>query len=270
GRREDRAARAAADRDVSRAAGAARARPVPRRPPRCRPPGAGGRAAGGPRRRRRGVDAPPLAPRAGASHGFGRRAGGAQARISGAGSKPRDQHHRLEVAARGDCFDDCRFEGRARAHPRAGAERRMTPLLLILSAPSGTGKTTLARRLVAGHPGALFSVSYTTRPPRGDEKDGVDYHFVSRERFQQMIAEGAFLEWAQVHGDHYGTPRTSIATGASLVVFDIDVQGGQAIKKQHPEAVRALILPPSLAELERRLRARSTDDDATVRRRLHA
>jgi guanylate kinase len=146
----------------------------------------------------------------------------------------------------------------------------MTPLLLILSAPSGTGKTTLARRLVAAHPGALFSVSYTTRPPRGDEKDGLDYHFVSRARFQQMIAEGAFLEWAQVHGHHYGTPRSSIATGASLVVFDIDVQGGQAIKKQHPEAVRALILPPSLAELERRLRARSTDDDATVRRRLHA
>ena len=146
----------------------------------------------------------------------------------------------------------------------------MTPLLLILSAPSGTGKTTLARRLVAAHPGALFSVSYTTRPPRGDEKDGVDYHFVSRERFEQMIAAGAFVEWAQVHGHHYGTPRTSIASAASLVVFDIDVQGGQAIKKQHPEAVRALILPPSLAELERRLRARSTDDDTTVRRRLHA
>ena len=146
----------------------------------------------------------------------------------------------------------------------------MTPLLLILSAPSGTGKTTLARRLVAVHPGALFSVSYTTRPPRGDEKDGVDYHFVSRERFEQMIAAGAFVEWAQVHGHLYGTPRTSIASAASLVVFDIDVQGGQAIKKQHPEAVRALILPPSLAELERRLRARSTDDDTTVRRRLHA
>jgi guanylate kinase len=146
----------------------------------------------------------------------------------------------------------------------------MTPLLLILSAPSGTGKTTLARRLVAAHPGALFSVSYTTRPPRGDEKDGVDYHFVSRKRFEQMIAEGKFVEWAQVHGHHYGTPRSSIAGGASLVVFDIDVQGGQAIKKQYPEAVRALILPPSLAELERRLRARSTDDDETVRRRLHA
>ena len=146
----------------------------------------------------------------------------------------------------------------------------MKPLLLILSAPSGTGKTTLARRLVAAHPGAVFSVSYTTRAPRGHEKDGLDYHFVSEERFQQMIGEGAFVEWAKVHGHHYGTPRSSIDDAKGLVVFDIDVQGGETIKKQHPDAVRALILPPSLAELERRLRARSTDDDATVRRRLHA
>jgi guanylate kinase len=146
----------------------------------------------------------------------------------------------------------------------------MTPLLLILSAPSGTGKTTLARRLVTAHPGAVFSISYTTRAPRGSEKDGVDYHFVDEDRFHEMIAAGEFVEWAHVHGHHYGTPRSAIASGAPLVVFDIDVQGGETIKKHHPAAVRALILPPSLAELERRLRARSTDDDATVRRRLHA
>jgi guanylate kinase len=146
----------------------------------------------------------------------------------------------------------------------------MKPLLLILSAPSGTGKTTLARRLVTAHPGALFSVSYTTRSPRGEEKEGADYHFVSAEKFREMVKQGAFVEWAQVHGHQYGTPRSAIDPQASLVVFDIDVQGGETIKKQHPEAVRALILPPSLAELERRLRARSTDDDATVRRRLHA
>ena len=147
------------------------------------------------------------------------------------------------------------------------------PLLLILSAPSGTGKTTLARRLVAANPGAIFSVSYTTRPPRGDEKDGADYRFVSETTFQKMITDGVFVEWAHVHGHHYGTPRTVIAEAekrGALAIFDIDVQGGEMIKKAHPDAVRALILPPSLAELERRLRARSTDDDATIRRRLHA
>ncbi len=149
----------------------------------------------------------------------------------------------------------------------------MSALLLILSAPSGTGKTTLARRLCGAHDGAVFSISYTTRAPRGAEKDGVDYRFVDEERFQQMIADGAFVEWAHVHGHHYGTPRSVIAEAektSALAIFDIDVQGGEMIKKAHPEAVRALILPPSLAELERRLRARSTDDDATVRRRLHA
>jgi len=146
----------------------------------------------------------------------------------------------------------------------------MKPLLLILSAPSGTGKTTLARRLVAAHPGAVFSVSYTTRAPRPHEKDGVDYHFVTGKKFREMIDQGAFLEWAEVHGNHYGTPRSVIDQAKGLVVFDIDVQGGKSIKQQHPEAVRVLLLPPSLEELERRLRARSTDDDATVRRRLDA
>ena len=146
----------------------------------------------------------------------------------------------------------------------------MKPLLLILSAPSGTGKTTLARRLVAAHPGAVFSVSYTTRAPRPHEKDGVDYHFVTVKKFREMIDQGAFLEWAEVHGNHYGTPRSVIDQAKGLVVFDIDVQGGKSIKQQHPEAVRVLLLPPSLEELERRLRARSTDDDATVRRRLDA
>ena len=148
----------------------------------------------------------------------------------------------------------------------------MNSTLLILSAPSGTGKTTLARRLCAAHPGAIFSISYTTRKPRGAERDGVDYHFVDEARFMDMASQGAFVEWAQVHGHHYGTPRSVIEQAVEqgvLALFDIDVQGGEAIKKQHPEAIRALVLPPSLAELERRLRARSTDDDATIRRRLH-
>jgi guanylate kinase len=147
----------------------------------------------------------------------------------------------------------------------------MTAILLILSAPSGTGKTTLARRLLALHPGSTFSVSYTTRAPRGAERDGVDYHFVDEATFTRMAEAGGFVEHAEVHGHHYGTPR-SVVTQAkahgTLAVFDIDVQGGEAIKAQHPEAVRVLILPPSLQELERRLRSRSTDDEATVRRRL--
>ena len=149
----------------------------------------------------------------------------------------------------------------------------MSATLLILSAPSGTGKTTLARRLVAAHPGAIFSVSYTTRAPRPGEREGVDYHFVDDARFDAMIQAGEFVEWAPVHGHRYGTPRAAILEAqrrGALVVFDIDVQGGSAIKRQYPEALRALVLPPSLAELERRLRARSTDDDATIRRRLHA
>jgi guanylate kinase len=149
----------------------------------------------------------------------------------------------------------------------------MPATLLILSAPSGTGKTTLARRLVAAHPGAIFSVSYTTRAPREGEKEGADYHFVDDARFDRMIQARDFVEWAPVHGHRYGTSRSTIEEANSknaLVVFDIDVQGGSAIKRQYPEALRALILPPSLLELERRLRARSTDDDTTIRRRLHA
>src|SRR5438105_9929964 len=102
-----------------------------------------------------------------------------------------------------------------------------SPLLLILSAPSGTGKTTLARRLVARHPDAIFSVSFTTRAPRGAERDGVDYHFVDDAVFDRMAREGLFLEWANVHGHRYGTPRAVVeearARGA-LAVFDIDVQ----------------------------------------------
>jgi guanylate kinase len=145
-------------------------------------------------------------------------------------------------------------------------------LLLILSAPSGAGKTTLAHKLLAGEPQGSFSVSYTTRPARGKEKDGVDYHFVDEPRFRAMAAGGELLEWAQVHGHLYGSPRSTVdeARAGKLVVFDIDVQGGNQIKARHPEAVSVFILPPSMAELERRLRDRKTDAEEVIRKRLVA
>ena len=145
--------------------------------------------------------------------------------------------------------------------------------LLILSAPSGAGKTTLARRLgQALGEGCLFSISYTTRAPRGAEQNGVDYHFIERARFEAMIEAGEFLEWAEVHGNFYGTHRSYAAAAhdREVVVFDIDVQGGEQIKRKHPEAVSVFILPPSEEELERRLRSRGTESDEAVERRLLA
>jgi guanylate kinase len=147
-------------------------------------------------------------------------------------------------------------------------------LLLVVSAPSGAGKTTLARLFLAQHPDAHFSVSATTRAPRGAEREGVDYHFVTPERFTELVDEDAFAEWADVHGQRYGTLRStveeSLAAGR-IAVFDIDVQGGAQVKARWPEqAVAVFVLPPSLEELERRLRARSTDADAAITRRLAA
>ncbi len=151
---------------------------------------------------------------------------------------------------------------------------RAPGLLLVLSAPSGAGKTTLARRFLARHPDARFSVSATTRAPRGAERDGHDYHFVSPERFAELVAQGAFAEWAEVHGQRYGTPRAAVddaLAAGRIAVFDIDVQGGSQIKAAWPrEAAAVFVLPPDLAELERRLRGRSTETDELVRRRLAA
>ncbi len=147
-------------------------------------------------------------------------------------------------------------------------------LLLVLSAPSGAGKTTLARRFVASCAGAAFSVSVTTRAPRGAERDGVDYHFVSPARFAELLAEGALAEWAEVHGARYGTLRSTVERAleaGAVTVFDIDVQGGAQLEALWPDhTVSVFVLPPSMEELERRLRARSTESDEAVRRRLAA
>ena len=146
-------------------------------------------------------------------------------------------------------------------------------LLLVLSAPSGAGKTTLAHRLLKELPSVHFSVSVTTRQPRGKEQDGVDYHFIDVASFQEKIERSEFVEWAEVHGNFYGSPQSVVEEARAkrgVAVFDIDVQGGQAIKRKHPDAVLIFILPPSMEELERRLRDRKTDSDETIRKRMLA
>ena len=146
-------------------------------------------------------------------------------------------------------------------------------LLLVLSAPSGTGKTTLARRFVQARPDAAFSISVTTREPRGAERDGVDYRFVDSLTFQQMIEQDELVEWAEVHGNFYGSPLSAVDRAFSsggIAVFDIDVQGGQSIQRRYPEAVLVFVLPPSMAELERRLRDRGTESEDAIRRRMLA
>jgi guanylate kinase len=146
-------------------------------------------------------------------------------------------------------------------------------ILLVLSAPSGTGKTTLARRLLTEQQDAIFSISVTTRQPRGREQHGVDYQFVDVASFQDRIERGEFVEWAEVHGHFYGSSQAVVEEARAkrgVAIFDIDVQGGQAIKRKHPDTVLVFVLPPSMEELERRLRERGTDADETIRRRMLA
>jgi guanylate kinase len=144
-------------------------------------------------------------------------------------------------------------------------------LMLIVSSPSGAGKTTLGNHLRAEFPDLRFSVSHTTRKPRPSEVDGREYHFVDAATFEQMARAGAFAEWARVHDHLYGTSlrEIEIARASSRgVLFDIDYQGARQIKAALPGAVGVFILPPSLTELERRLRGRGTEDEATARSRL--
>lgn len=146
-------------------------------------------------------------------------------------------------------------------------------LLIVLSAPSGAGKTTLAHMLKKEFPESEISVSYTTRGPRGAEENGQDYHFVDPLTFKQMIDRNEFVEWAEVHGNFYGSAKGVIDhsyRARGIAVFDIDVQGGTAIKRKYPDAVCVFILPPSMDELERRLRARGTDTDDVIQRRMLA
>ena len=143
--------------------------------------------------------------------------------------------------------------------------------VFIISAPSGSGKSTLVHRLLASDPKLVFSISYTTRAPRAQERAGVDYNFISRQDFEARVANGEFLEYADVFGNYYGTHQGFLerahAEGRDLVL-DIDVQGARQLKVRLPEAVSIFVLPPSREILEQRLRARSQDTEAVIQRRL--
>lgn len=143
--------------------------------------------------------------------------------------------------------------------------------LLIMAACSGTGKSTLGKRLLAAHPTLRLSVSHTTRGPRPGERDGTEYHFVDRAAFEQHIRSQSFAEWAEYAGNLYGTAHAEIErarTEGRDLLFDVDVVGAANLKISYPDAVSFFILPPSWAELERRLRARATDGEEAIARRL--
>jgi guanylate kinase len=163
---------------------------------------------------------------------------------------------------------------RGREHsPQTAGQTCEHGSILVISAPSGAGKSTLVRRLLASLPGLTFSVSYTTRPPRQHEKNGRDYYFVTRRRFEKMIAAGDFVEWAEVYGHLYGTSQAQIESvlGAGRdVLLDIDVQGHQQVRERLPEAASVFVLPPSFEELKRRLADRHSDSPQAVERRLAA
>lgn len=144
--------------------------------------------------------------------------------------------------------------------------------LFIVSSPSGGGKTTLINELLRRHPGDLyFSISHTTRPRRQGEENGREYHFISAREFREMVSRDDFLEWAEVHGNLYGTAKKEVLPRLSAghdVILDIDVQGVRQVKAGYPASIAIFILPPSAVELERRLRARGLDNEAQIEQRL--
>ncbi len=145
-------------------------------------------------------------------------------------------------------------------------------LLLVVSSPSGAGKTTLSQRLRAEFSGLGFSVSYTTRKPRPSEVDGVDYHFVDQNTFENMVKEDLFAEWAEVHGHFYGTSFAAVQQaldGGRDMIFDIDYQGGTQLKSKFPDAVMVFVLPPSMKVLAERLKGRATESPEKIAMRLN-
>jgi guanylate kinase len=150
---------------------------------------------------------------------------------------------------------------------------RSAPFPVIFAAPSGAGKTTIAHELGARREDVMFSISATTRPPRGYEEDGVHYYFHTEADFRRLIEAGELLEWAQVHGHYYGTPRRNLEKARSreqYLILDIDVQGSRQVRQAVPEAISIFVLPPSGTELARRLAGRGSEDRAVRARRLRA
>jgi len=144
------------------------------------------------------------------------------------------------------------------------------PLLFIVSSPSGAGKTTLTTRLLQAIPNLVFSVSHTTRRPRTTEENGREYHFVTRDRFIELIEAGQFLEWAEVHSNLYGTSLGELERSRERrgIIFDVDHQGARQIRSHRPDAVSVFILPPTMETLHSRLSGRASEDAATVARRF--
>jgi len=158
-----------------------------------------------------------------------------------------------------------------RVEPNLDAIKGGEGIVFVISSPSGGGKTTLVRKVMEQLPGVRFSVSTTTRSPRSNEREGVDYHFVDRGVFQDMVSRGEFLEWAEVHGNFYGTSRKFVddLLGQDVdVILDIDVQGAERLMRSFPEAYSVFILPPSYDDLVRRLNGRGLDDRDQIARRL--
>jgi guanylate kinase len=143
--------------------------------------------------------------------------------------------------------------------------------LFVISGPSGAGKSTVINAVLKDRPELHYSISFTTRPPRGSEKDGVEYHFVTESVFRRMVDRNEFAEWAEVHGHLYGTSARrieEITASGQDVVLDIDVEGARKLFSKYPDAVSVFIAPPDMEELEKRLTERATDRDEVVKRRL--
>lgn len=148
---------------------------------------------------------------------------------------------------------------------------RRTGMIFVVSAPSGAGKTSLCSELLKATPGLQVSVSYTTRPKRGGETNGIDYHFVSVEKFRQMIDAGAFVEWAQVHDNFYGTSLATLEQASQAgqdILLDIDCQGAAQLREKLDNGVYVFILPPDFEELARRLAKRNSDTDEVIQKRI--